>query len=106
MLQAAVGERCAVEAFGGGVPVELAVEAMQVVVAGVGLDGRLGRRQIRQALTVEHLGLQDGPERLDVAVGPRRVDLGAPTRWHERPLSAVLVRRCSQPEVIWPLKGR
>jgi len=53
------------------------VQAMVVVAVGVSGHGGLGGGQIREVLAVQDLGLEDGPERLDLAVGPGRVDLGA-----------------------------
>ena len=43
----------------------------------MGDHGDLGRDEVREVLAVEHLGLEDGPEGLDLAIGPGRVDLGA-----------------------------
>ena len=76
VLEAAVGERRAVEALGRGLPVELAVEPVVVVVAGVGGDRGVRGREVREVLAVEHLGLEGRPEGLDLAVRPGRVDLG------------------------------
>ena len=77
MLEATVGEWGAVEPFGRGRPGQCAVQAVVVVVGGVGHHGGLGGGQVREVLAVQDLGLEDGPERLDLAVGPGRVDLGA-----------------------------
>src|SRR6266851_2408485 len=77
VLEAAVGERCPVVALAGGAPIDLAMQAVVVVVAGEALQRRLGVRECAEDLAVEDLALERGPKGLDLPVRPRRVDLGA-----------------------------
>jgi hypothetical protein len=75
VVEAAIGEGRGVVPLGRRAPVDLAVQAVVVVVAGEALEGGVGQRA--EHFTVEDLALEGRPERLDLAVGPRRVDLGA-----------------------------
>src|SRR5712692_5722446 len=76
VLKAAIGEGRAIEALARRQPTDLAVEAVVVVIANEALERRLGVGQRAEDLTVEDLALERRPERLDLAVGPGRVDLG------------------------------
>ena len=70
VLEALVGEGCAVPALGGGLPADGAVEPVVVVVdrePGQPLVRGLGRGE---QLAVEQLRLEDAPEALDLAVRP------------------------------------
>src|SRR6266851_1745652 len=75
VLEAAVGERGAVEALRRGQPADLAVEPVVVVVASEFSKCRLGVGQRAEDLAIKHLALERRPERLDLPVGPGRVDL-------------------------------
>ena len=75
MLEAAIEERGVVEAFGGCLPAEFAMEPVVVVVAGVGRDRGVRGTEVLELLALENLRLERVPERLDLAVRPGRVDL-------------------------------
>ena len=77
VLEAAVGEGCPVVALAGGAPLDLAVQAVVVVVTGETLQRRLGVLECAEDLAVEDLALERGPEGLDLPIRPRRVDLRA-----------------------------
>jgi len=77
VLEAPVGEGRAVPALGRGLPAELAVEAVVVVVQREAHEALVRGRRRGEDLAVEQLGLEDAPEALDLAVRPGRVDLGA-----------------------------
>src|SRR5216684_3258878 len=77
VLEAAISERGAVVPLGGGQPAQDAAEAMVVVVLGEARQSKLGVGYAAEAFAIQNLGLKDGPEGLDLAVGPRRADLCA-----------------------------
>src|SRR5712691_949184 len=77
VLEAAVGERRAVVALRRSEPADLAMQPVVVVVADITLEGDLGIAKRAEHLAIEHLTLERRPERLDLAVGPGGVDLGA-----------------------------
>jgi len=75
--KASIEERRPVEALGGRDPTESAAEAMVVVVGHEAHEGRFRLAHAAEALSIEHLGLEDQPKGPDLAVRPRRVDLGS-----------------------------
>src|SRR2546428_33841 len=76
VVEAAVCEGRPVEALAGSQPADLAVQPVVVVVAGEAIQRGLGIGQRAEDLAIENLALERRPERLDLAIGPRRVHLG------------------------------
>src|SRR6267143_1545265 len=76
VLESAVIEGGAEVPLGWSQPAQHAAEAMVVVVLREASNGCLGFGEAREMLTVENFRLEDLPERLDLAVGPGRADLG------------------------------
>ena len=77
VLEPEVGEGGAVVALRRCDPAERAAKSVVVVVVDEVGERRLGFKEASEALTIEHLLLQDAPESLDLAVGPGRADLGS-----------------------------
>src|SRR6266567_2653894 len=77
VLKATIGERGAVVALSGSQPSEDAAQPVVVVVLGETRQCSFGSGKAFKALPVEDLRLEDVPESLDLAVGPRRADLRA-----------------------------
>ena len=76
VVEVPIGERRAVEALRRRAPAEFAAQPVEVVVASVGLDRRLGRDEALEHLTIEYLGLERLPEGLDLAVRSGCADRG------------------------------
>src|SRR3989440_855643 len=77
VLEPEVGEGGAVVALRRCDPAERAAKSVVVVVVDEVGERRLGFKEASEALTIEHLLLQDAPESLDLAVGSGRADLGS-----------------------------
>ena len=77
VLEPEVGEGGAVVALRRCDPAERAAKSVVVVVVDEVGERRLGFKEASEALTIEHLLLQDAPESLDLAVDPGRADLGS-----------------------------
>ena len=75
--EASVAEGGSVVSLGGREPAKDPRQPVVVVVLGELGQCGLGMSEAREALAVEDLGLQDVPEGFDLAIRPRRVDLGA-----------------------------
>src|SRR5712692_288665 len=75
VVEAAVGEGRAVEGFTRGEPADLAVQTVVVVVAGKVRERGLSVGERSEHPAVEDLAIEGGPEGLELAVGPGRVDL-------------------------------
>src|SRR5712691_2618002 len=76
VVEPAIGEGRAVKALGRRKPANLAVQAVVVVVADERLESGFGVVERAEHAAIQDLALQRRPERLDLAVGPGRVDLG------------------------------
>ena len=77
VLEAAVGEGSAVVALGRGQPAQNLAQSVVVVVLREAIQGSFSRGQAGEAFPIQDFGLQDVPEGFDLAVRPRRGDLGA-----------------------------
>src|SRR5919108_59814 len=77
VVEATVGEGRAVVALGRGDPAEDAAEPVVVVVPNETGQRLLGIGETGKALPIEDFGLEHSPKGLDLAIGPRRADLGA-----------------------------
>ena len=76
MFEASVDKRCAVVPLAGRQPAKRSAEPVVVVVVREGTKRRLGIDKGTEELAVQNLGLEDVPEGLNFAVGPRSADLG------------------------------
>src|SRR5260370_14164666 len=76
VLKATVGERGSVITLAGRQPADDARETVVVVVLGESCQSGFGVAEAGETLAVEDFRLEDVPKSLDLAIGPRRGDLG------------------------------
>src|SRR5258708_38518496 len=77
VLEATIGEGGAVVTLGRRPPAQHATEPVVVVVLNEAGQSGLSVGHAGEALSVQDLSLEHRPKSLDLAVGPRRADLGA-----------------------------
>src|SRR2546428_3082795 len=77
VLKTSVGEGCAVVTFGRSQPAQDARQPVVAVVLGEPGQSGFSVAKAGEPLTVENFGLEDVPKGFDLAVCPRRADLGA-----------------------------